>query len=106
MSNNVSVRFARKPCDLNEVKASLRSSEVRTYECEIEETAELSTEEYDAFTRLMYKNCHWLEGRGGFKKDVRQVVAVSAPERETLYVDPSGYSYARYVGIKAEGEQP
>lgn len=100
MSNTVSVRFVRKPDSINEVKAALRSSEGRAYECQIEITAELSAEEYDAFTRLMYKNCDWLDGRGGFKNEFRQVVAVTAPERETLYVDPSGYSYARYVGLK------
>jgi len=29
---------------------------------------------------------------------VRQVVAITAPERETLYANPEGYSYARYIG--------
>jgi hypothetical protein len=32
---------------------------------------------------------------------VRQVIAITAPERETLYANPEGYSYARYIGMPA-----
>ncbi|MDP1525267.1 MAG: hypothetical protein Q8M20_05620, partial [Rhodocyclaceae bacterium] len=36
----------------------------------------------------------------------RQVVEVSAPGRTTLYVDPSGGSYGRYVGVEIESPTP
>ena len=99
MSNRIALRFARKPADLHELKAVLKNLTAETFECEIAETVELSAGEYDAFARLMYKNWDWLDGKGGFKNNLRQVIAVTAPQRETLYVDPSGYSYARYVGM-------
>ena len=54
--------------------------------------------EYDAFTRLIYKDWPWLEGRGGDRNGFTQVVAITAPGPETLYANPEGYSYARYIG--------
>lgn len=107
----VPVRFTRKPSDIQEMKSVTWDSDAQVYECEIEETITLPVAHYDSFCRLMYKEWDWLAGKGGFKNNVRQVLEVTAPERETLYVDPSGYSYARYVGIAAhaptaEGAQP
>jgi hypothetical protein len=93
------VRFTRKPSDIQEVKSAAWNSDAELYESEIAETIVLPVAHYDAFCRLMYKDWDWLAGKGGFKNKVRQVLEVTAPERETLYVDPSGYSYARYVGI-------
>jgi hypothetical protein len=42
-----------------------------------------------------------LNGRGGWDKNgVRRAIALKCPGRITLYVDPSGYDYGRYVGVK------
>lgn len=106
MSHFVALSFARKPANLHDVKAVMKDSDSEIFECEIAETVELPTGEYDAFTRLMYKNWDWLDGKGGYKNCVRQVIAVTAPGRETLYVDPSGSAYGRYVGIKRMEEPP
>ena len=105
MSTIILVRFARKPSDINEMKSALRDCERQAYKCEITETATLTSSEYDIFTRLMYKNWDWLDGKGGFRNNICQVIEVTAPERETLYVDPSGYSYARYVGLKIDANE-
>jgi len=40
----------------------------------------------------------WLAGKGGWRGEIRLAIAVVAPDRETLYVDPSGSDYGRYVG--------
>lgn len=106
MSNFITVRFARKPSSLQEMKAEISSSGAEVAQCEIEETIELSTEEYDAFTRLIYKEWPWLEGRGGDRNGKRQVVAITARGRETLYANPEGYSYARYIGTALSAESP
>lgn len=101
MSNLVTIRFARKPGSLQEMRSEINSPGCEVATCEIAETATLTTEQYDEFTRLIYKDWPWLEGRGGDRNGKRQVVAITAPERETLYVDPEGYSYARYIGTAA-----
>lgn len=98
MSQRITIRFARKPGSLQEMKAEVNSPGAEAAQCMVAETAELTAEEYDAFTRLIYKDWPWLEGRGGSRNGITQVVAITAPGRETLYANPEGYSYARYIG--------
>lgn len=98
MNARVHVRFARKPSSLQEMMAEINSPACETASCEVAETVTLTAEEYDTFTRLLYKDWDWLDGRGGDRNGVCQVVAVTAPARETLYVNPEGYSYARFIG--------
>jgi hypothetical protein len=98
MKNLITIRFARKPSSLQEMKAEINSPDCEVAKCEVAETVRLTTGEYDAFTRLIYKEWSWLEGRGGDKGGIRQVVAITAPGRETLYANPEGYSYARFIG--------
>jgi len=96
----ITIRFARKPTDFHEVKMTVLDHDAESSECEIAETIELPVGEYDAFTRLMYKNWDWLDGKGGYKNNIRQAIAITAPGRQTLYVDPSGSAYGRYVGLE------
>lgn len=68
------------------------------------DTKALSAAEYDAFTADFFKSQSWLTGKGGVERlddgsDQRHVVEVTAPDRQTLHIDPSGHDYARYVGI-------
>ncbi len=101
MSELILIRFARKPGSLQEMKAEIDSPHCEKAKCEVAETVNLTAEEYDTFTRLIYKNWDWLDGKGGDRNGVRQVIAITAPERETLYANPEGYSYARYIGVQA-----
>ncbi len=103
MITKVNVRFARKPYDMQEVHATARDNLAHVSECEVAETVELSATEYDAFTHSLLRDHAWLAGKGGYKNLRRQTVAVNAPERETLYVDPSGSAYGRYVGLAITG---
>jgi hypothetical protein len=106
MNSLITIRFARKPSSLQEMKAEINSPDCEVAECEVAETVELTAEEYDVFTRLIYKEWPWLEGRGGDRNGKRQVIAITAPGQETLYANPEGYSYARYIGTAAPTESP
>lgn len=106
MDQLVTIRFARKPGSLQEMRAETNSPGCETAKCQIAETVALDTGEYDAFTRLIYKEWPWLEGRGGDRNGITQVVAITAPGRETLYANPEGYSYARYIGTAQPEFQP
>ncbi len=98
----IKVRFARKPNDLADVLASLRYGDLATY-VDIESRQAMTEAEYDAFTGALLADRDWLAGRGGFLEGGgRSVVEVTAPNRTTLYIDPSGSSYGRYVGIRAD----
>ena len=91
-------RFARKPCDLDEVLHKTNPS--APFEpIEIELHKELTEAEYDAFANTLLQDRDWLAGLGGHANGRRRVVAVSAPGRTTVFVDPSGSAYGRYVGI-------
>lgn len=55
---------------------------------EVENFFHYTDEEQDEFSKHIYT----------------LVVKVTAPERRTLYLDPSGYNYARYVGFNLQPE--
>ena len=105
MSTSIHARFTRKPCSIDEVHHTSDPSappEVIT----IEFRKELTATEYDAFANTLLEDRDWLAGRGGHADGHRRVVEVSAPGRTTLYVDPSGSSYGRYVGVAIESPTP
>ena len=105
MSTSIRARFTRKPCSIDEVHHNSDPSvppEVIT----IEFRKELTPAEYDAFANTLLDDRDWLTGRGGHADGHRRVVEVSAPGCTTLYVDPSGSSYGRYVGVAIESPTP
>jgi hypothetical protein len=87
----VRLPFACKPGSLREMCAT---GEHRIY---IIETVELTIAQFDDFTRDLTRPQPWLAGKGGNVADGCLCVEVHAPSRSYLYVDPSGYDYARYV---------
>ncbi len=100
MSEEIFVRFARKPFRFDEVTAAARDTSEPGSPVKIAETKALNEEEYDAFTNSLLQDREWLAGKGGYLNLKRQVIEVTAPDRQTLYVDPSGSSYGRYVGLR------
>jgi hypothetical protein len=102
-ANPLRVRFTRKPVDLQEVLAATPYDE-RPEPVIISKTRELTPAEYDAFSCTLLQDRDWLAGKGGYPdQTTRHVVEVKAENRKTLYVDPSGSAYGRYVGIAIEG---
>ena len=87
----VPLPFARKPCDLNDLGGS------ESCPVYITETVNLTPEQFDAFASDLLRSRDWLAGKGGYFREGRLCVAVTAPERPWLFVDPSGGSYGRYV---------
>ena len=98
MSTSIRARFTRKPCSIDEVHHNSDPS-APPEAITIEFRKEMTAIEYDTFANTLLDDRDWLTGRGGHANGQRQVVEVSAPGRTTLYVDPSGGSYGRYVGV-------
>ena len=94
-------RFTRKPCSIDEVLHNSDPS-APPESITIEFRKELTIGEYDAFANTLLQDRDWLAGLGGHGDGCRRVVAVSAPRRTTVFVDPSGSAYGRYVGIGEE----
>ena len=104
MTTTIHARFTRKPSSLDEVLHYTDPS-APPESITIEFRKELTTAEYDAFANTLLEDRDWLTGRGGHANGHRQVVEVSAPGRTTLYVDPSGGSYGRYVGVAIDSPE-
>ena len=98
MTTAIRARFARKPCNLDEVLHNCDPS-APPESIMVEFSKELTAAEYDAFATTLLEDRDWLAGRGGHSNGQRSVVEVSAPGRTTLYVDPAGGGYGRYVGV-------
>ena len=105
MTTTIHARFTRKPCSLDEVLHNTDPS-APPESITIDLRKELTATEYDAFANTLLEDRDWLAGRGGHADGHRRVVEVSAPGRTTLYVDPSGSSYGRYVGVAIELPTP
>lgn len=96
-------RFACKAVNLAEVRREAPTDRRGSRLIVIAERF-MSEAEYDAFAANLLADYDWLDGLGGGPDAwSRRVVRVSAPDRETLFVDPSGYRYARYVGLAISG---
>lgn len=87
----VRLPFACKPDCLREMCAT---GEHRIY---ITETIEMTIAQFDDFATDLTQPQAWLAGKGGNVDDGCLCIEVHAPGRPYLYVDPSGYDYARYV---------
>ena len=52
---------------------------------------------------ISYTCADFLVGKGGYDDDgMRQVIALTCKGHKTLYADPSGSAYCRYLGIKVK----
>lgn len=90
-------RFARKAPSLDEALFYGRPDPIS-----IQAAHEMRAEEYDRFVESLLQTRDWLADFGGTLADgTRLVIELRAPQRETLYLDPQGYGYVRYVGIAA-----
>lgn len=54
--------------------------------------------EWNEFVNNLLDDRDWLAGKGGCEEQNQLVIAVRCGDR-TIYVNPEGYSYARYVGF-------
>ncbi len=97
MNDTIKVGYARKPSCISDVKES--SFGLDPLDTMIVETKAMSAEEYDDFAQDFYASRDWLDGKGGSRNGIIKAIEITAPEREPLYVNPEGHSYARYVGI-------
>lgn len=100
----IQVLFARKQSNLKEVLEYIAPWEggcvTKPTRVKITERKSLTTDEYDAFVSDFFADCDWLAGKGGFLPTGESLaIEVICPGRQTIYVDPQGFKYARYVGI-------
>ena len=97
----VKIYLVRKPSDINEVKELCRRYNAQAEEVTVTETVNLTPTWYEAVCRAPRDDYIFLSGNGGYYDDNhRQGGAIQCTGKPTLYVDPSGSSYCRYMGIE------
>lgn len=97
----VKTYMVRKPSDISEVRDLTKKYVHQAEEVVIAETIHLSSVWYQAVCQHPLDNYIFLSGKGGYNDDnQRQVVALECDSQPTLYADPSGSSYCRYLGIE------
>ena len=99
----VKVYMVRKPSDFEEVKTLCKKYAHEAEEVLIEETVNLPQVWYEDLCQRPLDNYIFLSSKGGYDDlSHRKVVAIKCPGKPTLYVDPSGSSYCRYMGVENE----
>ena len=95
------IYMVRKPSDIDEVMELSRRYVQQAEEVVIVETVELPEVWYNAVCKTPLDNYIFLSGKGGYDdENHRQVVELKCTGKPSLYVDPSGSSYCRYMGIE------
>ena len=99
----VKVYMVLKPSDFEEVKTLCKKYAHEAEEVLIEKTINLPLVWYNVFYQRPLDNYIFLSGKGGYDDfGHRKVVAIKCSNKPTLYVDPSGSSYCRYMGVENE----
>ena len=96
----VKIYMVRKPSDIDEVMELCRRYALQAEEVVIAETVELPAVWYNAVCLCPLDDYIFLSGKDGYDENHRQVVELKCQGKPTLYVDPSGSSYCRYMGIE------
>lgn len=98
----IRVMYCRKAVDWDEIRSCLNIPHQYASKTVVVEIKEMDDREYEEFVNNPMASREWLKDKGGTINDIRQSIAVTCAGRPTLYVDPSGYDYARYVGLSIE----
>lgn len=97
----IRVRFARKPNDMHEVLSAARDEDDKGHIIRVIEHLRMKPDEYAALTSDFMGTYEWMRNKGGWDKDqTRLAIKVTCPGELTLYIDPSGAFYGRYVGLE------
>lgn len=99
----VKIYMVRKPSDIDEVIELSQRYYNQAEEVTVAETINLIPKQYNAICRAPLDDYNFLAGKGGYDdENHRQVLELQCPGKPTLYVDPSGSSYCRYMGVEVD----
>lgn len=102
----VKTYMVRKPSDIEDVISTSVANRHEFEIAEIVETIKLTPAQYQKICENPLNDYDFLNGKGGYNVhnnvDYRQVVELTCDGEQSLYADPSGSSYCRYLGLKIE----
>ena len=93
----------RKPSDVEEVISMAKRYPSRVEMVKVVETITLTETQYNSLSQKPLRDYDFLAGKGGYDNDGnRMVVELTCDGKQSLYVDPSGSAYCRYLGIEVK----
>jgi hypothetical protein len=101
MKQNKTMMFSRKYSNINEVTDYLINKRYEHYVVDHSITMERAL--FDSLLCDFFQPFEYFKNKGGYSEEGRHVIKIT--DKDTgleLFVDPSGYNYARYVGIKVK----
>jgi len=109
MKQTNDMMFMRKHCNIKKVIETLRESMLtrRSEPYIIDDSLTMESALFDSLLCDLFQPFNYFKSKGGYSEDThiyyRHVIQIT--DKDTglqLFVDPSGYNYARYVGIKVK----
>jgi|TARA_Y100000034_G_C6775311_1_gene346164 bifunctional ADP-heptose synthase (sugar kinase/adenylyltransferase) len=94
-------QFVRKPENLTEVKEKVKKYGGEIETVEIKCNLNLVTNSWKRLTSNFFQKITHFENFGGVINGKTQVIQVTNTDtNESIFINPEGYDYARYVGIE------
>tara|TARA_Y100001937_G_scaffold89493_1_gene121046 strand:- start:512 stop:952 length:441 start_codon:yes stop_codon:yes gene_type:complete len=105
MIQDKTMMFVRKHSNINEVIETLRESMLtrRPESYIIDHSITMERALFDSLLCDLFQPFNYFKNKGGYSDKGRHVIKIT--DKDTglkLFVDPSGYNYARYVGIRVK----
>ena len=101
MKQNKAMMFSRKRSNITEVISALINERYEYYIIDHSITMERAL--FDSLLSDLFQPFEYFKNKGGYSEESRRIIKITDKESGLqLFVDPSGYNYARYVGIKVE----
>lgn len=95
--------LARKPIDIEEVLSLTKKYKAEAETVRVAEMIMLTEAQYNSICQKPLKDYDFLSGKGGYDNDgKRTVVELTCEDKQSLYADPSGSAYCRYLGIEVK----
>ena len=99
----VKTYLVRKPSDIEEVETLTKCYKNEAEEVRITETIKLTEAQYQAICECPLRDYDFLRGKGGYDDNGnRTAIELTCKGKPSLYTDPSGSSYCRYLGLKVK----
>lgn len=101
MSKLVKVKLFRKAINTADIKQRTESGVFCLRYLDVQKTIRFDRNRYQEFCSQMLQELDCLDGLDYTKdSDFQPAFKIVCPEKQTLYIAPEGFSYARYVGIE------
>ena len=102
MKIDLKINFVRKPVNLVDLQDSIQKSNNSIEKVKIIGVLKYGVKQWEKLTNNFYLENPYFSNKGGIDKDgyTNVIMIINTITKEKLFINPEGYSYARYVGLE------